>query len=387
MATKRRRLSPSTALRGSKSFQVSHKCEGSLESDQVTEMRRVPCKHVWGALPPDIIATVLCEHFTLEDLAVLDCSLTNHSLRSFFFQQVYPRVILSRHTILKCNAAARWMRVRGVRGRHFEFWHGVSKGVLSSFFKLHSSAENGAQFLSLNLTGYDYLTNMTLRELAVGSPNMVSLNLSYCSDLTDEGIKVLAQHCPRLQTLILWGCYELTNATVLALAAHCSSITNLNLRCCRNINDDGLAMLASGFRAMTSLNFTYCNKITDAGVRSLARSFPMLQRLSFAYCSLISDESVRLLSQLCPHLEYLDLTQCNIGDDALCYIARSGMAHSIRELFISSCNKVTDVGILQLGLRCRQLSTFHVSGCEHVSVAALQMLPRTCTIHNDAFGG
>jgi hypothetical protein len=334
--------------------------------------------NILTSLPFELFGVnILCEFLTLSEMAVFDVALSNRSLRAYF-AQVYACVLLSNHTVIKFDATARWMRARGIRGKHFDLWHGITRSNLMSFFR------TGAQWESLNLTGYDYLNDAMLAKLSTGSPRLRNLNLAYCSDISDVGVRSLAANCRELENLVLWGCYGLTNDAVGALAASCPRIQHLNLRCCRKITDEGLMVIAKGFSSMQTLNFTYCKTITDAGVFHLAEKFPTLSRISFAYCVEISDTSVRHLARWCPQLEALDLTNCNISDESLVYIANSPMSQHLRELHISICTKVTDYGIQQLGAKCRELTSLYIAGCDQITMTGLRSLPAACVVHNPA---
>lgn len=387
MMLKRRRLNNRSTSRAD-FFEPQAGCSSNrrmpLSEHSSIVLRHFSCKHPLAKLPHELVAmNILCSYLNLEDMAWFDVAVTNHSLRSYLMQ-VYAHVVLYRPTILRFDATVRWMRMRGIRGRHFELWHGIGKSTLSSFFKTQCAMPNGAAFQTLNLTGYDYLTDAMLTKLAQGSPYMTFLNLAYCSDITDAGVAALASNCGKLETLVLWGCYQLSNDAITLLATHCPRLSSLNLRCCKKIDDTGLAILAAGFRTMHSLNFTYCRNITDVGVRSLARAYPTLRRVSFAYCMLVTDVAVLHLSRHCPIIESLDLTNCNISNEALIQISHSPMATTLRELFISTCRNVTDAGIAQLGNRCRQLASFHVAGCDQITMVGLRALPATCVVHNPA---
>jgi hypothetical protein len=332
--------------------------------------------NILSSLPYEFFAVnILCEFLTLEDMAGLDCAVTNHALRAYFMQ-VYSCVVLKHHTVLKFDAMVKWMRARGIRARHFELWHGIGKTTLMNLFKA------GAHWETLNLTGYDYMTDSMLARLSSGSPRLRSLNLAYCSDITDAGVHSLAVNCRDLENLVLWGCYGLTNDCIEYLSASCPRIRHLNMRCCRKITDEGLNLIAKGFSVMYSLNFTYCRTITDAGVYFLATAFPMLTRICFAYCVLVTDLSVRYLTRQCPALAALDLTGCDITDESLVYIANSPMSKHLPELPLSTCTKVTDFGIQQLGDKCRGLTSLHVAGCDQITLAGLRSLPPTCVVHN-----
>jgi hypothetical protein len=334
--------------------------------------------NILTALPHELLAiNVLRDFLTLEELAVLDTALSNKSLRAYF-AQVYACIVLDRHVVLKLDATVKWLRSRGVRGKHFELWHGITKSNLTGFCK------SGALWESLNLTGYDYITDVMLTKLSGGSPHLKHLNLSYCADLTDVGIRALSVNCRQLEHVVLWGCYELTNSAVESLAANCPRIQHLNVRCCRKITDSGLQAIAGGFSCMRTLNFTYCRTITDAGVWHLAKAFPMLTRISFAYCVLITDAAVRYLSQRCPQLEALDLTNCDVSNEALVHIANSPMSKHLRELHVSTCRNVTDYGLQQIGEKCPNLVSLHIAGCDQITLAGLRCLPATCIVHNPA---
>jgi hypothetical protein len=349
----------------------------AIKNPQV-DSTRSESTHLLSLLPHELFAqNILCDHFSLEELAVFDCALTNHDLRRYF-GQVYGSIVLQRHTILKLDSVIKWIRSRGLHGKHFELWHGINKSNLQTFFKC------GAFFETLNLTGYDYMTDSMLTKLSSGSPLLKSINLAYCSDLTDAGVASLAMNCRSLEQVVLWGCYELSNNALVSLATNCPRVQHLNLRCCRKITDEGLQMIVGGFASMLTLNFTYCRCITDRGVGYLAHAYPMLRRVSFAYCVLITDEAVRHLSHHCPYVESLDLTGCDISNESLLLIANSPIGRSLRELLISTCRNVTDLGLQVLGEKCKQLTAFHMAGCDQITLAGLRSLPATCVVHNPA---
>lgn len=365
-----------------------------IPSDEIETDYNIPnisaelhaCKHPLSSLLCEIWIRILCDHVSLEELTVIDTAFTNRSLRSYLMR-IYSQMILNQHVILKSDAAIRWLNARGIRGRQFEVWHCISKAAVQSFFKFQSGmGTSHSLFVSLNLTGCSCVTDAILIKLAKGSPALAHLNLTYCSDITDVGLAVLAANCRGLETLALWGCYHLTNNSISTLATHCPRLTNLNTRCCRNISDEALVHLSRGYHTMHALNFTYCRNVTDLGVAALSQRFRMLRRVSFAYCLLLTKQAVRHLTTHCHVLEHLDLTSCgsSVDDASVMLIAHSPMRHTLRELFISACRRVTDEGIRSIGLHCLQLTSFHVSGCDFVTPEALQALPARCAVHNAA---
>jgi hypothetical protein len=340
---------------------------------------------VWGtydntnvlmSLPPELFAALIFnDHFSLEELAKFDKVIVNRSLRAYF-HQVYLCLVVSRPTIVKHDATLRWMRARGIRGKNFELWHGITKTTLLQFFKC------GSQFESLNLTGYDCVNDAALSKLATSAPMLKSINLAYCADITDAGILALAKNCTHLEEVILWACYEVTDDCIRSLGVHCPRIRKLNLRCCRRITDEGLQLIGQLFPRMESLNFTYCNKITDAGVQHLAVGLRSLRQFSLGYCGAnITDVCVKYLARHCRELEYLDLTGCEITNAGLMHLANNESAKSLRNLHISTCRQVSDMGLQQLGKRCARLLSLHMAGCEQITPAGLRALPAGCVVH------
>ena len=122
---------------------------------------------------------------------------------------------------------------------------------------------------------------------------------------------------------------------------------------------------------------TSCIKITDEGIAALVKGCPNVTSLSASYCSSITDLSIDLLTMHCNHLQALNLQWCDeITNMSLHYIG-SRLQRYIEVLNVSCCNKISDLGIVDL-LDCVCLQSLNISMCEGITDGCLPALTDLC---------
>ena len=101
-----------------------------------------------------------------------------------------------------------------------------------------------------------------------------------------------------------------------------------------------------------SLPFRSCSCFLSP--QSFARGCNKLRTLKLAECKQISDVGLLQVSNHCPGLEVLDVSRAELAF------------------------KVTDVALLALGERCRQLTDVNLSGCSFLTDAGIDWLAGGC---------
>lgn len=118
-----------------------------------------------------------------------------------------------------------------------------------------------------------------------------------------------------------------------------------------------------------SLDLSHCYLLEDSGLVEVIEATPWLQHLSVAGCFRVSDIGAVQLSRM-RQLTYLSLNYCKITDRTLEAIAALPV---LRELDLSSCNRITAQGIFGLAAvnSRRGLEVLDLENC-----SVLKTLPR-----------
>eukprot|EP01113_Clastostelium_recurvatum_P019350 TRINITY_DN2281_c0_g1_i3.p1 TRINITY_DN2281_c0_g1~~TRINITY_DN2281_c0_g1_i3.p1 ORF type:complete len:1891 (-),score=415.16 TRINITY_DN2281_c0_g1_i3:873-6545(-) len=172
--------------------------------------------------------------------------------------------------------------------------------------------EHGCFFLeSIRLAYCRHLTDVSLRKLSIGCPNLTTLDLSYCNFnnqtpneamapigecITAMGLRESLKRWPRLTTLRLRGMDGLTTESILD-GTH-PSLRVLNLSWCRNIEDQALASISRQCPALETCDIARCPKITNNAVQELATRCSDLRQINVTGCKDVSSSLVQKLSAI-----------------------------------------------------------------------------------------
>lgn len=205
-----------------------------------------------------------------------------------------------------------------------------------------------AQRIKVLKLGHTFIDNSALTQLAK-TPGLAlkALDLPSCDQLTNTGLSDLVSYQTSLTHLDVNGCSRLTDHALIAICHNLVNLEALNLRNCRAITNIGVAELANSEK-LQYLNLAQCEMVTGEGiVKGLCQRIRHLKKLNL--CALLMDEdSVCQVAENLPDLQYLDLSWCfNAVTD------RSMQAICTHLIFLttlklSSCNKISDIGVTGL---------------------------------------
>ena len=169
-----------------------------------------------------------------------------------------------------------------------------------------------------------------------------------------NGMTLLGLDTSSLRNIRL--CYSrIQDKDILSLAHGCSNLTEIGLFDCCNITDESMISLARCCRQLISVDVEKCSNITDRGLTAYADTFcnvydavslpemdngSLLRNINLSYCIRITDIGISALGQSC---------------------------HLLSNINLSDCDQVTDVGISALGRSCHLLSNINLSGCKKIS--------------------
>ena len=174
---------------------------------------------------------------------------------------------------------------------------------------------------------------------ALGSgPTWTSLQLHSIPQLGAAALAALGPSLAHVRRLQLWSCERVDDEALMRLAPLVPALEALDLRKCDKITT--VAPLLARCSALTSLGLSGLHKLTDSAIAAAVRAAPQLRALdvssSLLYASALTDASLRALGTHCPALESVDL---------------------------SSCTRLSTVGVASLRRACTRLKHVNVAGC------------------------
>nr|XP_014436318.1 dynein regulatory complex subunit 6 isoform X5 [Pelodiscus sinensis] len=243
--------------------------------------------------------------------------------------------------------------------------------------------------------------------------NLQDLNVSECKGLNDESMRLISEGCPALLYLNL-SYTDITNGTLRLLSrisdaglrpflegSSGAKLRELNLTNCIHITDASLMKIAQRCHNLTYLNIRYCESVTDGGIEALGYMTSLMsidisgttvsdmslvvlghvrrmKELSVSECRKITDLGIQRFCQGAKDLEYCDVSYCfqltNETVKALAFNCRQ-----LTSLNIAGCHKMTDLCIQYLSGVCHYLHFLDISGCVHLTDKTLKYLWKGCT--------
>lgn len=241
----------------------------------------------------------------------------------------------------------------------------------------------------LNISNNSHLDDATLAKIGKSCKLLKKLNINNCITLTDNGlIEFFNKFTGTLTHLNIEGCYNISSEFLYSIVTsykNLNEMLSVNFNGLSRINSDSLAKFFDLTKklkyfsmcsdlsntstnrhssmphisdstflncSITSLQEIYlvgAGQITDIGFKILASSNSNLRVIDISGCARITDQSIKALTSNCNHVEVIRLNGCGyITDNSLTYIVNSYLFSSLKELQLSSCNKITNSGLYKL---------------------------------------
>ncbi|XP_059252962.1 F-box and leucine-rich repeat protein 13 isoform X1 [Mustela nigripes] len=389
----------------------------------------------------------LCRN--LQELNVSDCpTLTDESMR--YISEGCPGVLylnLSNTTITN--------RTMRILPRYFQNLQNLSLAYCRKFTDKglrYLNLGNGChKLMYLDLSGCTQISVQGFRNIANSCTGIMHLTINDMPTLTDNCVKALVEKCPRITSIVFIGAPHISDCAFKALSTcklrkirfegnkritdacfkfidkNYPNINHIYMADCKRITNGSLKSL-SPLKQLTVLNLANCIRIGDMGLKQFLDG-PVsirIRELNLSNCIHLSDVSIVKLSERCPNLNYLSLRNCeyltdlgieymvnifsllsvdlsgtHISNEGLMILSRH---KKLKELSLSECYKITDVGITAfckgslilehldvsycpqltdeiikaLAIYCICLTSLSVAGCPKITDAAMEVLSAKC---------
>ncbi|XP_040268915.1 dynein regulatory complex subunit 6 [Bufo bufo] len=234
--------------------------------------------------------------------------------------------------------------------------------------------EKCQNIVSISLLGSPHLSDAAFKVLAQGR-KLVKIRIEGNSRITDGSIKAISRSSPNLNHIYIADCQKITDISLKALAS-LKNITVLNMADCIRISDPGVRQVVEGSSGnkIRELNLTNCLRVSDLSLLRIAQKCHNLNFLSLRFCENVTDSGIELLGNMTSLLS-IDISGTSITDQGLTAL---GAQNKIKELSVSECLGITDIGIQKFCHQARDLEMLDISHCLQVTNNTLKTIAFCC---------
>ncbi|KAM8972109.1 F-box and leucine-rich repeat protein 13 [Pelodytes ibericus] len=227
---------------------------------------------------------------------------------------------------------------------------------------------------SVSLLGSPHLSDAAFKILAQGR-KLVKIRIEGNHRITDASIKAISKSCPNLKHIYLADCQKITDAALKAISA-LKNITVLNVADCIRISDPGVRQVLEGTSGnkIRELNLTNCLRVSDLSLLRIAQKCHNITFLSLRYCENVTDSGIELLGNMASLIS-IDLSGTSITDQGLTAL---GTNNKIKELAVSECLGISDIGIQKFCQQSKDLEQLDISHCLQVTNNTVKSLAFCC---------
>ncbi|XP_069621221.1 F-box and leucine-rich repeat protein 13 [Ranitomeya imitator] len=234
--------------------------------------------------------------------------------------------------------------------------------------------EKCQNIVSISLLGSPHLSDAAFKILAQGR-KLVKFRIEGNSRITDGSIKAISRCSPNLNHIYVADCQKITDISLKNLAS-LKNIAVLNVADCIRISDPGVRQVVEGpsGNKIRELNLTNCLRVSDLSLLRITQKCHNLNFLSLRYCENVTDSGIELLGNM-TSLISIDISGTSITDQGLMAL---GAQSKIRELCVSECLGVTDIGIQKFCHQSKDLEVLDISHCLQVTNNTVKTIAFCC---------
>ncbi|KAM4748907.1 F-box and leucine-rich repeat protein 13 [Rhinophrynus dorsalis] len=234
--------------------------------------------------------------------------------------------------------------------------------------------EKCLHLFSISLLGSPHLSDAAFKVLAQGR-KLAKIRIEGNNRITDASIKVISKSCPNLNHIYIADCQKITDISLKAISS-LKNITVLNVADCIRISDPGVRQVLEGPSGakIRELNLTNCVRVSDLSLLRIAQKCHNLTYLSLRFCENVTDSGIELLGNMASLIS-IDLSGTSITDEGLSTL---GAYSKIKELIVSECLGITDIGIQKFCQQSKDLEQLDISHCLQVTNNTVKTVAFCC---------
>ncbi|CAC5406639.1 FBXL17 [Mytilus coruscus] len=206
------------------------------------------------------------------------------------------------------------------------------------------------------------------------SDRVTNINLEDTKVLTSHGISLVCVKCKHLQKLKLTRCFSVENDVLMMVGTSCKNLQCLYLDGCYRISDQWTcSVVFTHSWGVVKGDFI----ISDQWTCSVGEGCQQLKELVLSRCSQMTDVGISRIAENCHNLENIILDHCNkVTDQSVRMLAVN--CPDLKTLSLANCN-ITDTGICSI-YRMKKLEYLDISNLPGGSITAaiVSQLTRKC---------
>ena len=229
----------------------------------------------------------------------------------------------------------------------------------------------------LTLDGCVQITDDGIKTLEVLAEQLEVFSIANCINISDNGLEVIGKASHNLTIFNANNCPNVTHNMLILFARKNRRLTTMHAAACY-ITDEGMSELCTHLspRHLTSLDVSFCREITDYSVLSLAQSCPALNHLNLCGLSRVSTSSMRAVVTKCWYLKTLVCEDLFLLTDDVFHFdmkndgrkqAQESFMRKLQKINLRDCVNISDDGIKQFALRCRETQSLVLRGCDKIT--------------------
>ncbi|CAA6654331.1 unnamed protein product [Spirodela intermedia] len=157
----------------------------------------------------------------------------------------------------------------------------------------------------------------------------------------------------------------------------------LQRRSLRLLRHGSLPAILRRYGSLERLDLSACPRIDDSAIRAAFYGIRLhaLRSVNLSRRSALRCFGLGFMVNACPALETVDLSYCSgVGDREMAALARAPL---LRELNVTKCLGVTDVGLARVAVGCSKLERLDLKWCLEISDIGIDLLVKKCRALKD----
>eukprot|EP01038_Epipyxis_sp_PR26KG_P015948 gene15948-21641_t len=359
-------------------------------------------------LPSAISISLISDWLTSSDLVNLDTSFCSRRWRQAFLSLIdHPTCVIDGFGDFINTSHVYWMVYRCVNIKSLKLRNPILNEMMTSYnsqkiLKSFTCVEQldiaysekhqhyvqrlietcGSRIKSLRLSGTTLTLDLLIKMIS-NCPRLESLNIAQFDNIefNDSNFVITDKLFPIHNLTISYS--QLSDEILISLCSFLnpSSLLSFNIKNCIRITDKSSKFIAERFTCVKSVNAHCCHELTDMSLHNITigKFANSLSELDVVWCDRITDAGLVMVGMNCPSIKSLNVSYCRrVTDEGICSIATG--CPLLESIQMISCEKVTDHAISTIAHHCPHLTLLDISSCELITDTSLCDIATHC--HN-----